>query len=106
MNNSIELLIFNMIYGCIMLLLGIFFKKTKHSSTVIMFISGDYSDLDPHKVCYIIGKRMFTLGIVLFLIIPFDFWEPSIAFFAILILTILWVIYGSWDFTKNRGNYK
>ena len=97
MNNSIELLIFNMIYGCIMLLLGIFLKKTKHSSTVIMFISG---------VCYIIGKRMFTLGIVLFLIIPFDFWEPSIAFFAILILTILWVIYESWDFTKNRGNYK
>lgn len=46
MNNSIELLIFNMIYGCIMLLLGIFLKKTKHSSTVIMFISGDYSDLD------------------------------------------------------------
>ena len=45
MNNSIELLIFNMIYGCIMLLLGIFLKKTKHSSTVIMFISGDYSDL-------------------------------------------------------------
>lgn len=27
MNNSIELLIFNMIYGCIMLLLGIFLKK-------------------------------------------------------------------------------
>ena len=29
MNNSIALLIFNMIYGCIMLLLGIFLKKNK-----------------------------------------------------------------------------
>ena len=28
MNNSIELLIFNMIYGCIMLLLGIFKKQS------------------------------------------------------------------------------
>ena len=85
---------------------GLFIKKTRHPSKVIMFIAGDYSDLDPHKVCYIIGKRMLTLGMVSFLIIPFDFLKPSIAFYAILVLTILWIIYENWEFIKNREKYR
>ncbi len=106
MKNSFELFIFNLIYGFIILSLGLFLLKTKHSSRVILFISGDYSELDPRKVCYIIGKRLVALGIVLFLIIPFDFWKPSISFYAICIITILWVVYHTWDLTKNRVNYR
>ena len=106
MKNSFELFIFNLIYGFIILSLGLFLLKTKHSSRVILFISGDYSELDPLKVCHIIGKRLVALGIVLFLIIPFDFWKPSISFYAICIITILWVVYHTWDLTKNRVNYR
>lgn len=106
MKNSFELFIFNLIYGSIILSLGLLLLKTKHSSRVILFISGDYSELDPRKVCHIIGKRLVALGIVLFLIIPFDFWKPSISFYAICIITILWVVYHTWDLTKNRVNYR
>ena len=99
------MLIFNIVYAGFMLLMGIYVRKTKNKDMALLFLTGDYSDLNANKVCNVIGKRFILFGVLLGLLIPVTLWKSKIAFLCILFLTIMLVVYENWDFTKNRSKY-
>lgn len=99
------MLIFNIIYAGVMLLMGIYVRKTKNKDMALLFLTGDYSDLNANKVCNVIGKRFILFGVLLGLLIPVTLWKSKIAFLCILFLTIMLVVYENWDFIKNRNKY-
>lgn len=100
-----QVLIFNIIYAGVMLLMGIYVRKTKNKDMALLFLTGDYSDLNANKVCNVIGKRFILFGVLLGLLIPVTLWKSKIAFLCILFLTIMLVVYENWDFIKNRNKY-
>lgn len=100
-----QVLIFNIVYAGFMLLMGIYVRKTKNKDMALLFLTGDYSDLNANKVCNVIGKRFILFGVLLGLLIPVTLWKSKIAFLCILFLTIMLVVYENWDFTKNRSKY-
>lgn len=100
------MLIFNIVYSGVMLLIGICIRKTKNKDTALLFLTGDYSDLNANKVCKVIGKRFILFGVLLGLLIPVTIWKSDISFFCILFLTVILAILECWDFTMNRNKYK
>ena len=103
--DDMQVLIFNIVYAGVMLLVGIYIRKTKNKDMALLFLTGDYSDLNANKVCKVIGKRFILFGVLLGLLIPVTLWKSDISFFCILFLTVILVILECWDFTKNRSKY-
>ncbi len=100
-----QVLIFNIVYAGVMLLMGIYVRKTKNKDMALLFLTGDYSDLNANKVCKAIGKRFIIFGVLLGLLIPVSLWKSKVSFLCILVFTIMLVVYENWDFIKNRNKY-
>jgi hypothetical protein len=103
--DEMQELIFHIVYAVVMLLFGIYLRKAKNKGMALLFVTGDYSDLDASKVCTIVGRRFILFGVLLGLLIPVTLWKSDISFFCILFLTVILVILECWDFTKNRSKY-
>lgn len=82
--------------------LGLYFYKVKDTKTAILFLTGDYSDLDIKRICRDSGKRIMIWSIPFLVGIIIDIFNPLMSMKFALVAFVVLVLFHIIDMSINR----
>lgn len=87
----------------LLLCLSLYFCKVKDTKTAVLYLTGDYTDLDTKRICRDLWKRIMVWSIPFLVGIVIDIFNPlmsiKIAFAIFVVLLVLHII----DMSINRN---
>lgn len=95
-----------LIIAVILLFIGLYFYKVKNTERAVLFLTGDYSDLDTSKICRVTGKRIMIFSVPFFIGIAFAIFNSGLSIAIAFALFCILLLYHLFDVSINRNKYK
>lgn len=100
---KIALMSIGLLITVLLFLVGRYFIKTQDAERSILFLSGDFSELNAQKICRVVGKRIKTWAIVFLLGSIIDFVKPGAGITTATVVFMILLVFHLADMTINRN---
>ncbi|MDD3403745.1 MAG: hypothetical protein PHQ72_10380 [Hespellia sp.] len=99
----IGILITELLTALILFGIGMYFYKSKETDRNILFLTGNYSGLDAHKICRVTGKRFMIWAIPFLLGAVIDFFDSAMSIKITLALFGVLFLFHLFDMNINKN---